>query len=161
MTLAALADAEMPPLLDDAPKAPQILAGAGADVVTVDEGPPFPLFKLAAREASPLSAVMLALGAGRALLFTLSGGAEDEEEGVDDDEAAAVQAGASLMLVELRDFAGDFNASAEGVIVMLPANRMARSKHDKKGPTIELLESCFLCGQKQSCNIATYLMARL
>lgn len=137
----------MPPLLDDAPKAPQILAGAGADVVTVDEGPPFPLFKLAAREASPLSAVMLALGAGRALLFTLSGGAEDEEEGVDDDEAAAVQAGASLMLVELRDFAGDFNASAEGVIVMLPDGEAVNVKVSLGVPadeaTEEAVDDCF------------------
>ena len=135
VTLTALEDADRPPLLDDAPKAPQILAGAaGADVVTVveeedDPFPPFPLFKLAAREASPLSAVMLSLGAGRGLAVTVSGGAEEEEEDADDDEVV-VTAGASLPPFEPRDFAGDFNPSAEGVMVMLPAEPNFRSKND-------------------------------
>ena len=74
VTLAALEDAVRPP--EEAPNAPQMLEGATevAAVMEADEDivddpfPPVPPFKLAAREASPLSAAVLALEAGRDLL---------------------------------------------------------------------------------------------
>ena len=128
VTLAALEDADKPPLLDEAPKAPQMLAGAAADVVATaeeeeeeDPFPPLPLCKLAAREASPLSAVMLALGAGRDLAGAVSTLEEEVEEEMMEEEVEG--ADPSMTLFELRDLAGDFKASAEGVIVMLPATK--------------------------------------
>jgi len=134
VTLAALEDADKPPLLDEAPKAPQMLAGAAADVVATaeeeeeeeDPFPPLPLCKLAAREASPLSAVMLALGAGRDLAGAVSTLEEEVEEEMMEEEVEG--ADPSLTLFELRDLAGDFKASAEGVIVMLPDGEAVKVK---------------------------------
>ena len=111
VTLAALEDEVRPPP-EEAANAPQILAGAVVVVAAeeaVAELPPFPpLFRLAAKEASPLSAAVLALPADRDLLPSPE--LEVEEEG------------GSFTLEELRDFPGDLRASAEGVIVTFPSN---------------------------------------
>ena len=117
----------MRPPPDEEAKAPQILAGAEEVVVAVTEEedddedeeddpfPPFPpLLRLAANDASPLSAAELALPVVRDLapLLSLDVVTEVEEE--------EEEAGGSLTLEELRDLPGDLRASTEGVIVMLP-----------------------------------------
>ena len=115
----------MRPPPDEEAKAPQILAGAEEVVVAVTEEedddedeeddpfPPFPpLLRLAANDASPLSAAELAPPVVRDLAPLLS---LDVVTDVEDEEA-----GGSLTLEELRDLPGDLRASTEGVIVMLP-----------------------------------------